>query len=401
MTFSKRCTLLIFFHFSHIYAVQPATSPHAITYELSGADYRLGNNIYTYSATKWLAYKYNLQFYFFPFGYSNYFVMSEKEPMLTRRLKNTYRKIIGIKSESELCKHLREARMPTLFVTQFPLYCHVPTTLKKFKCFERNDRRELIYFFMRQTDKFGKDLTENLMIKPRYQSFLPTPHFPTKQIITVAVHIRKGSFLDTPTESLQYFDEDKRSLHDNKSGKAAKADSPYNKAIDKLFPLTFPPEQFFLDQIKNLSALLNNPPLFVYIFTDDKHPDHIVKRLERRITQKNIFFACAEGAFPYQKNVIADLYAMSLFDCLIKPGSFYSWISQMLGKHNIIIFPQSTTWINNNMLTINDVGIILYDRNTRQTEYFSFNKITEELKRKALSLFKIRPIPFGSKQGML
>jgi hypothetical protein len=377
-----------------MYSAQPATAPHAITYELSGVGYRLGNNIYTYSATKWLAYKYNLQFYFSPFGYSNYFVMSEKEPRLTPHLKNSYKKIVVIKSESELIEHLKESQKPTLFVTQFPLYCLVPTTLKKFKCFARNDRRELIYFFMRQNYQFGNDLTENLMLKPQYQSILPTPHLPPKKIITVAVHIRKGSFLDTPTESMQYFDENKRSLHDNQSSKSTQADGPYSKPIDKLFPLTFPPEQFFLDQIKKLSALLDHPPLFVYIFTDDKHPDHIVKRLEKRLTQKNIFFACAEGEFPYQKNVIADLYAMSLFDCLIKPGSFYSWISQMLGAHNIIIFPQSTTWINNKMLTINDVGIILYDHNTRKTDYFSFNKITEELKRKALNLFKNRQINF-------
>jgi hypothetical protein len=387
MTFAKRCTFLIFFHFFLIYSAQPATSPHAITYELSGIGYRLGNNIYTYSATKWLAYKYNLQFYFFPFGYSNYFVMSEKEPRLTRRLKNIYTKIVGIKSESELCNHLKEARTPTLFVTQFPLYCHVPMTLKKFKCFERQDRRELIYFLMRKNDQFGKDLTENLRLKPQYQNFLSIPNVPTKKIITVAVHIRKGSFLDTPTESFQYSDESQCSLHDNKSSKNATPQSRYDKPIDKLFPLTFPPEQFFLDQIKNLSALLNNPQLFVYIFTDDKHPDHIVKRLEKRIGQKNIFFACTKGEFSYRQHVIADLYAMSFFDCLIKPGSFYSWISQMLGKHNIIIFPQSTTWINNKMLTINDVGIILYDQNTHQTEYFSFNKITDELKKRAAKLF--------------
>jgi len=123
-------------------------------------------------------------------------------------------------------------------------------------------------------------------------------------------------------------------------------------------PLRLPPEQYYIDQIKMLSKILNDPPLFVYIFTDDANPKRIVNKFNEVLQKPNITFACREQGNRYDTNILEDFFAMIKFDCLIRPHSHFSMSAQLIGNHKIVIYPRIGVWYGNK-LVINDIGIAI------------------------------------------
>ena len=64
--------------------------------------------------------------------------------------------------------------------------------------------------------------------------------------------------------------------------------------------LRFPPEQFYIDQICNLSRLLRDIPLYIFVFTDDLDPEALTDRLKHGCNKKNILFVAEPAAQPQQ-----------------------------------------------------------------------------------------------------
>jgi len=167
--------------------------------------------------------------------------------------------------------------------------------------------------------------------------------FRPKDKITVAVHVRKGGGYDRPLfmEKVQI---DPFLI-------------PTSDYHDVIFPKRFPPDQFYIDQIKYISKMFHNKPLYIHIFTDSKTPKDIVEKYKTAVGLPNVTFACRETENFYDKNVLEDLLSMANFDCLIRPESYYSMMAEKIGNHMIIISPKSFVWKNRNM-SINKVHII-------------------------------------------
>jgi hypothetical protein len=164
-----------------------------------------------------------------------------------------------------------------------------------------------------------------------------------KDKITVAVHVRKGGGYDRPlfTEKVQT---DPWLI-------------PTTNYHDVIFPKRFPPDQFYIDQIKTISKMFQNKPLYVHIFTDSKTPGEIVQKYKKEVGLSNITFACRETENFYDKNVLEDLLSMAKFDCLIRPESYFSRMAEKIGAHKVVIYPKSFVWKNRD-LTIDKVQII-------------------------------------------
>lgn len=182
-----------------------------------------------------------------------------------------------------------------------------------------------------------KDLTNHLchMIRPRYaikEFALPTDR------ASVAVHVRKGGGFDRPLLSRQQYS--KEQLAQAKQNGRRNA----GNYQDILNAPKFPPDQFYIDQIVHLSQLLKDQPLYVFIFTDDQNPLKIMQEYEKVINKSNISFDCRHEKNHYSMNIVEDMIYMSRFDYLIRPESAFSIISQIIGKHKMIIHPASIHW---------------------------------------------------------
>ena len=171
------------------------------------------------------------------------------------------------------------------------------------------------------------------MIKP----YKPLPEFNLPEnIITVAVHVRKGGGFDAPLLSKQK--------------------SPFY--ADQRWPTKFPPDQYYIDQIKQLSEMLGDPPLYVHIFTDHQKPTEIVERYRKAVSKPNITYHCREEGNRHDRNILEDLFAMAKFDCLIRGSSHFSLSAQLIGNHMIVIHPKKAKW-EGNKLIIEEVNTII------------------------------------------
>ncbi len=304
--------------------------------------YRLGNNLENYCKAKWISYKYNIPFLLKPFRYSDQLRLYHFETHLEKEFEKQFDSIILANHENDLFTHTH---------TSVLYQCNI--------CFQAND---IIYFdhLLTYADDHPtfKDILCS-MIKPLQQ--VPSIKLP-KNIITIAVHVRKGGGYDKPLYSIQEYDGHQNLItYVNKNvpfirnkSNITRAMKPYTYS-DKRFPFKFPPDQYYIDQIKKLSEILNDVPLYVHIFTDDRNPKAIKTRFEKVVNKPNITFSCREkGNNPYG-NVLKDLFSMSKFDCLIRSASTFARIAQLIGNHKIVIYPierhySNATWIDNKLI---------------------------------------------------
>lgn len=336
---------------------------------------RLGDQILSYSKAKWLSYKYSIPFRLIPFtGYEQLHVSNEPCYTTVTNFFNQafylfFGRTIKVTTEKEIVESLTTFKGPTRFVVHLSTrFCeHIKSNTGT----DKQDHAWLpstLYEFMRKHPDFGQALKDKLQpITP-----IPLMHLPSDKI-TVAVHIRKGGGFDPQILSEQYFDKEFQittyeQQTENNSEKNictcsydAKSKSPY---ADSVWPDKFPPEQYYVTQLQNLSKYLHDIPLYVYIFTDDKDPVALTQRIEKNTNKPNITFACRTEKNSHGTNVLYDVYAMANFDCLIRSGSHFAYISQMIGNHKIILYPLHMRWVTSNILWVDRVGVII--RNQKQ-----------------------------------
>lgn len=100
----------------------------------------------------------------------------------------------------------------------------------------------------------------------------------------------------------------------------------------------FPPDQFYLEQIRTIYNLTKKP-LFAYIFTDDPHPAKIAQTFSKALSDIDIMFDYRKTKNHHALNVVEDFFGMLKFDCLIRPYSHFSMWAERLGNYKIIIYP--------------------------------------------------------------
>ncbi len=289
----------------------------AVTYWDKGG--RFGDRIMAYVFAKWISYKFNIPLLYKPFHYSFMLRLSRDEKKYSQEIAKQFRNKLQIGSNGDVIRHRKNN---ALFIIR-GVYFRIAGC----RGLEQTIKRML-------QDKYFVTELQNMIqpIDPLPQINLP------QDKVTVAVHIRKWEF-DDLLDSIQYYS------------------TKFRIYVDRKWPLKFPPEQYYVDQIKKISTLFDDVPLFMHIFTDDPNPLGLVSRIKEAVNKENITFSCRQSGNAHNAHVIEDFYNMSRFDCLIRSGSHFGISAQLLGNHKVIIYPKHWKW-EDRKLIIDEVSII-------------------------------------------
>ena len=278
---------------------------------------RTGDKLMQFTKALWVAYTHHLPFVSSPFKYSDKMLVHHADDSQSKKMANTLPKV-SVRKDTDLNPNRR-----ALF--------------------------QISYYFKHSS--WGKPLEvttwNGLFNNKDFLIFLrkyiaPSFHIPPiekpKDRIAIAVHLRKGGGIDHP-------------LYSDRINNIKR-----DAFADKIWPIKFPPESYYVKQIKKISELLHNQKLYVHIFTDDQHPDQVVTRLQQKINNPNIMYSYRKIGNFHDNNVLEDLFNMVTFDYLIRGGSNYGQVAHLLGNYKIVIYPKEAYWQGSQMY-INE-GII-------------------------------------------
>lgn len=287
----------------------PLSTQNAVSYTFSGG--RFGDNLIAYFHAKWIAYKYNLPFLYRPFPFSDQLVLNETDQSLDTF---NFASTVNISDEDQLDSLASTITSTLINIPYSPECRHDYAGLRP---------GWLPYIEVDWEDPdFKAELVRCLVPKEKITTFRPP-----KRVTTLAVHVRRGGGADD-----------------------------YEHAR-RQWPLKFPPDSYYIEQIARVAAIFNNKPLYVYIFTDARNPGEIVNRYKAALNNNNLIFDCRlEGNTPYD-NVLCDFFSMTKFDCLIRSSSNYSIMAAKLNDYGISIAPLDYTIING-QITINETELV-------------------------------------------
>lgn len=319
-----------------------------VSYELSSG--RLGDHILAFTKALYVADFYKIPLIYVPFHHSELFGL-HKHPLFVPNKKGMYNRIIRVQPETNFTE--TRAQDATCFLLNLGSHHGQITHL------------DSMYTYAAQNKGF--DLLVKEMLTPTVA--IKTLTLP-QDIITVALHVRKGSGTDQP-------------LLCSRSNSAQSRIARYMPATrfryaDQRWPHKFPPDSYYINQLILLSDLLDNRPLYVYLFTDDKNPAQLVEKYKKAINKPNITFdfQTTETA----ESPLNDYWNMAQFDCLIRAASNFSRIAQLLGNHKIVLSIKNADWINNTIVTTK-VGVAI--RNQEKDIFISKSLIVDQKERNA------------------
>ncbi len=286
----------------------------AITYDVNVGG-RLGDHLLIYCKAKWISYKYDLSLFYKPFTSSTDLLLHQAETysFKTADIKN-YDTLIKIKDEEELSN---SASSNNLYESS--IY---------FRPFDFEHK--LLKHMNDLEKKFILELKK--LICPMHA--LPRLELP-QDAITVAVHVRKGSGHDKPLQSR----------------------SPKPKFSDRIWPLKFPPDQYYIDQIKKIAQRFKNKKIYVFIFTDHKQPKEIAIKYQNSINNPLITFDYRRHDELKRILLLQDFFDMTRFDCLIRGDSNFSKVAQIIGNHSSVYYPKHGYWLGDQLI-IDEVGVL-------------------------------------------
>ncbi len=265
---------------------------------------RLGDDLIGYFKALWIAHKYKVPFIHQPFTFSEHF-FPKKIPDKFQR------KHILARSEQTINSYIQKN---VNIVLNIDLHCITDDLIEAIK--------DPIYKAKLQ-DTFLHEPKEKINIPVGYDS--------------VAVHIRKGSRTDPPLLATQSI--------------TTKVKTNPETAIsyaDVQWPLKFPPNQYYINQIERLITLLPHKKLFFYIFTDDKDPEQLKKIFQQALSHhKNIIIDGRNKGFTYDRTIINDFLCMAHMNHIIRSESHFSKAAHIIGNHKIAISLEAAEWRNN------------------------------------------------------
>ena len=322
---SNKNIFLLFFFGTHLiinthYALEKNQS--AVTYTLSGG--RLGDNLTAYIHAKWVAYKFNIPLLYKPFHYSDQLMMHDKELQYKEEhAKNRSMNMLKKNKALEFQTHSN-----TLYV--IPYFPESLQEHRKPECspevlpnLSKGISNDFCYMHVDWEDKaFQKEIRS--MISPKKSlNLLNLPN----DCITVAVHIRRQDSVcpilsETPHKNY-------------------KSNQQY---MDVNYPLKFPSDNYYIDQIKLIAQILHGNKIYFYIFTDNEKPELLVKKYSDAISDPSIIFDYRKAENHHDKNVLEDFFSLMQFDCLIRSDSNFSLIASKLADFKIVISPLHHRW---------------------------------------------------------
>lgn len=281
---------------------------------------RLGDNLFYIGKCLVLSHKYKIPFYYRPFEHSEHFLIHTTSQQLTPEVEKSFTRRIKINHEVAIPDIKRRETENTLIIIDFKTPVH--------------DR---FYDYCKKHPGFYNQIKE--LFSPRV---IPEHEPLPSDIVTVAVHVRKGSFIDGPLSSKQEYPGGPPPV-------VYKRRIPPRYISDKRFPDKFPPDQYYIDAIELLSKSVQNQPLYIYIFTDYAYPQAIVEKYKDRVKAPNIIWADRAPKEHYKETIMHDFYFMQQFDCIIRPNSFFSMAAQILGNAKQIMYPAEYQWYGNTL----------------------------------------------------
>lgn len=315
----------------------------AITYDTSSI-VRLGDDIVIYAKAKWLALKNDLDLYYRPFAESHKIALDVVEKKYHPDIGRKFNFSKRVNFEHDIAD---KQSQPTLYTSH--LLTYIPSI-----------SNNSLSHSSPPGDTNINDICEAALVDPEFGAHMkkilqPTISLPTLNLpsdkITVALHVRKPSRWDKSLISEQFY---------QKEGLIPTAPPKNPHFSDVYHPFKFPPLQFYVDQLILLSSLLDDAPMYIFIFTDDNNPMHLQALFEEKCNKSNITFDCRKDENRWDRNIIEDMWELSQFDCLIRSWSHFSSTAQMLGNHKIIIYPRTYFW-SDNKLVMDEIFIIIRD----------------------------------------
>jgi hypothetical protein len=280
---------------------------------------RLGDLLRLYIKTKWIAYRHNVPLLHKPFPFSDQFELDYKEARYNQNLLKNFQHVEKINHDPDFI----DSEKSILYEVGYYPFIITP---------------------------WGNALKDKKFIQLLQQ--LIKPHYPIQKldlpegIKTVALHVRKGGGADLPLYAQQVYKND------------TYIDMNMTKTYaDKSWPLKFPPDQYYIDQLILLSAMLNDEPLYVYLFTDDQNPSALADLYKSKINKPNIIFDYRKKGNHHSKNIIQDFFSMTQFNYLIRGASHYSEAAHIIGNYEIAIYPKDYIW-EEKKLIITKVAIV-------------------------------------------
>lgn len=274
---------------------------NAVTYLFSTG--RFGDNVLAYCHAKWISYCYKIPLLYQPFKYSDELALHYQETHYDN-WPHSFETMVQLEQPLTI-----DAQANTLYLVPFFPESSLEICLPPFCSY---------YFAVNWNDpEFKKEI--QAMIRPVSKNYVPLelPH----GYISVALHVRRGTHYDSIL------------------GIDVKDLSDYHKG-----PLLFkiPPDSYYIDQLKLIAHMYSNQPLYVYLFTDDPHPEHLIQTYKNSLSEYDIVFDCSENKNDHDSNVLEDFFKLVFtpFNCLVRPDSHYSFIASKLGSYDLVISPK-------------------------------------------------------------
>ena len=129
---------------------------------------------------------------------------------------------------------------------------------------------------------------------------------------------------------------------------------------DQVLPFRFPPLTYYTEQLKRLSELLDDQPMYVQIFTDSSEPEGIAAQLREIVGKPNILYNYRGQGNQHDANVLEDFFALTQFEYLIRGESNFSIMAQHLGNFKVVMYPTKCVW-HDRVLEITEVETEIVD----------------------------------------
>lgn len=291
--------------------------PSAVTYSLSGG--RLGDNLIAFLHAAWISYTYDMPLLYQPFDYADQFAFHTMFERFDRNVKKQFASVVEL-GFNQFTGFSKEGS--TLYI--------VPYFPESAGDFRRNefypDRKKNTQFFTVDWEDAQFRSWARELLKP--VRALTLVH-PPADCLSIALHVRKNS---------GGFDPD--ILH----GLPVEKYDPKKLYVDRYYPLKMPPMSYYIQQLRTVLALYPEQRIYVYLFTDDPHPEAIVAECRQAITCERITWDYRRAGNSHTSNVVEDFFSMQQFDCLIRPDSNLSIIAGRLGDFECVVSPVIHHW---------------------------------------------------------
>lgn len=296
----------------------------SVSYRFSGG--RFGDNLLTYAHAVWVSYKLKIPLLYRPFKqYSDQLALSRIHNSW-EVAKDQFDQVIGLTKKGAQHRNLFDLNIDDTILYMVPFFgsCAYDIQLPNCGPFDVDWRDE----------GFVNELRRG--ISPL--NILPSLEIPEDRI-AVGIHLRTGGGADNAIQLRQ--------------------------PADKKYPFKFPPNSFFIEQIKHMSELLNDQPMYVHIFTDSKRPEYFAKLFEQEVNKPNIIYGFRE-----KSGVLEDFFAMTAFRYFIRGESHFSFMAGVLARFEICIIPTKYAWKSDREMIITEIQV----QKRKDREFTAYSK---------------------------